>query len=75
MLSSGRLYVTPWTAVHQAPVSMGFSQQEHSSGLPFPSPGDLSDPGVEHSPPVSPALQADFFFFLTSVNVKHFKTC
>ena len=40
----------------QAPLSMGFSRQEHWSGLPFPSPGDLPDPGIK---PGSPALQAD----------------
>ena len=48
--------VTPWTVAHQAPLSMGFSRQEYWSGLPFPSPGDLPDPGIE---PGSPALQAD----------------
>ena len=64
MLSSVRLCATPWTAVHQASLSVGFSQQEHRGGLPFPSPGDLSDPGIEHSSPMSPALQADFFFHL-----------
>ena len=48
--------MTPWTEDRQAPLSMGFSRQEYWSGLPFPSPGDLSDPGTE---PVSPALQAD----------------
>ena len=41
---------------HQAPLSMGFSRQEYWSGLPYPSPGDLPDPGIE---PGSPALQAD----------------
>ena len=46
--------VTPWTAVHQAPLST--SRQEHWSGLPFPSPGDLPNPGIK---PGSPALQAD----------------
>ena len=55
-LSSVRLFVTPWTAVHQAPQSMGFSRQEYWSGLPFPSPGDLPDPVIE---PGSPALEAD----------------
>ena len=48
--------VTPWTAARQAPLSMGFSRQEHWSRLPFPSPGDRPDPGIE---PTSPALQAD----------------
>ena len=55
-LSRVRLSVTPWTVAHQAPLSMGFSRQEYWSGLPFPSPGDLSDPGID---PRSPALQAD----------------
>ena len=49
--------VTPWTVTCQAPLSMGFSRQEYWSGLPFPSPGDLPDPGIE---PRSPALQANF---------------
>ena len=47
---------TPWTVAHQAPLSMGFSRQEYYSGLPFPSPGDLPDPGLE---PRSLALQVD----------------
>ena len=51
-----RLGATPETAAHQAPTSLGFSRQEHWSGLPFPSPGDLPDPGIK---PRSPALQAD----------------
>ena len=46
----------PWTIACQAPPSMGFSRQEYWSGSPFPSPGDLLDPGIE---PRSPALQAD----------------
>ena len=48
--------VTPWTVARQAPLSMGFSRQEYWSGLPFPSPGDLLDPGIE---PRSPALYED----------------
>ena len=48
--------MTPWTVAHQAPLSMGFSRQKHWNGLPFPSPGDLPNPGIE---PGSPALQAD----------------
>ena len=55
-LSRVRLFATPWTVAYQAPLSMGFSRQEYWSGLPFPSPGDLPDPGIE---PWSPALQAD----------------
>ena len=48
--------MTPWTVAYQAPPSMGFSRQECWNGLPFPSPGDLPDPGIE---PRSPILQAD----------------
>ena len=55
-LSHVRLFATPRAVAHQAPPSMGFSRQEYCSGLPFPSPGDLPDPGIE---PRSPALQAD----------------
>ena len=55
-LSRVRLFVTPWTVAYQAPLSMGFSRQEYWSGLPFPSPGDLPDPGIE---PGFPALEAD----------------
>ena len=49
---------TPWAVACQAPLSMGFSRQEYSSGLPFPPPGDLRDPGIKPMPPASPALQA-----------------
>ena len=55
-LSCVRLFATPWTAAHQAPPSVGFFRQEYWNGLPFPSPGDLPDPGIK---PRSPALQAD----------------
>ena len=55
-LSCVRLFVTPWTVAHQAPPSMGFSRQEYWSGLPFPSPGDLPNSGIE---PRSPSMQAD----------------
>ena len=55
-LSRVRLFVTPWTVAYKAPLSMGFSRHEYWSGLPFPSPGDLPDPGIELG---SPALQAD----------------
>ena len=57
-LSHVQLFVTPWTAAHQAPLSMRFSRQEYSGGLPFPSPGDLSDTGIE---PRSPALAGGLF--------------
>ena len=55
-LSRVRLFATPWTVAHQAPPSMEFTRQEYWSGLPFPSPGDLPNPGME---PRSPTLQAD----------------
>ena len=55
-LSCVQLFATPWIVAHQAPPSMGFSRQQCWSGLPFPSPGDLPDPGIE---PGSPALQAE----------------
>ena len=49
---------TPWTVALQAPLSMGFLRQEYWSGLPFPSPGDLPDPGIK---PMSPVLAGEFF--------------
>ena len=55
-LSCVQLFVTLQTIARQAPLSMGFSRQEHQSGLPFPSPGDLSDPGIEPASLKSPAL-------------------
>ena len=55
-LSRVRLFATGCTVTYQAPPSMGFSRQEYWSGLLFPSPGDLPNPGIE---PGSPALQAD----------------
>ena len=55
-LSHVRLFATPWTVAHQAPLSMRFSRQKYLSGLPFPSPGDLPDPRIK---PRSPSLQAD----------------
>ena len=55
-LSCVRLFVTPWTVAYKAPLSMGFSRQRYWSGLPFPSPADLPNPGIK---PGSPTLQAD----------------
>ena len=60
-----RLFVTPWTVPHQAPLSMGFLRQEYWSGLPLPSPGDLPDPGIELVSLRSPAL-ADRFFTISA---------
>ena len=56
LFSRVQLLAIPWTVAHQASPSMEFSRQEYWSGLPFPSPGDLPDPGIE---PRSPAQQAD----------------
>ena len=56
LLSCVRLFAIPWTVIYQASLSMGFSRHEYWSGLPFPSLGDLPDPGIE---PRSPTLQAD----------------
>ena len=53
LLSRVRLFATPWTVAYQALPSMGFSRQEYWSGVPFPSPEDLPDPGIE---PKSSAL-------------------
>ena len=55
-LSHVRFFAAPWTVVYQAPPSMEFSRQEYWSGLPFPSPEDLPDPGLK---PWSPTLQED----------------
>ena len=55
-LSCVRLFATPWTVAHQAPLSMGFSRQDYWSGLPFSPLGDLPDPGIKSG---SPALQGD----------------
>ena len=56
LLGRVQLFETPWTVAYQGPPSMGFSRQEYWSGLPFPSSGDLPNPGIEPRPP---ALQAD----------------
>ena len=53
-----QLFATPWTLPH---LSMGFSRQEYLSGLPFPPPEDLSDPGIERESPASPAFAGGFF--------------
>ena len=61
VLSRVQLFVTPWTIAHQAPLSVGFSKQDYWSGLPFPFPGDLPDPGIETVFLVSPAFPGRFF--------------
>ena len=61
MLSRVQVFAAPWTLAHQAPLSMGFFRQEYLSGLPFPSAGDLPNPGIEPTSPVSPVLTGRFF--------------
>ena len=67
-LSRVLLFVTPWTVACQAPLSMEFPRQEYWSGLPFPIPGDLPDPGIETVSLRSPALESRFF---TAVPLDH----
>ena len=74
-----RLFVTPRTVAHQAPLSVGFPRQECWSGLPCPPPGDLPDPGIE---PASPASQADSLplapprkFLARGQHIKEFYKC
>ena len=61
VLSHVRLFATPWTVAHQAPLSKGFPRQEYWSRLPYPPSGDLPDPGIKPMPLASPALAGGFF--------------
>ena len=61
MLSRVQLFVTPWTGACQAPLSMELPRQEYWSVLPFPSPEDLPNPGIEPTSPVASALAGRFF--------------
>ena len=61
LLSRVLLLETPWIVAHQLLLSMGFPRQEYWSGLPFPSPGDLPDPGMESVSPATPTLAGRFF--------------
>ena len=61
LLSHVQRLATPWAVAYLAPLSMGFSRQEHWSGLPCPPPGDLLDPGIETTSLMSPALAPGFF--------------
>ena len=61
VLSHVRLYATPWAVAHQAPLSVGFPRQEYWNGLPFPTPGDLPDPGIKPVSLAFPALAGGFF--------------
>ena len=62
LLSRVRLFATPRTVARQAPLSMGFLRREYWSGLPFPPPGDLPNPGIKLTSPVPPALAGGFFY-------------
>ena len=66
---SVQFFVTPWTVAHQAPMSMGFFSQVYWIGSPCPPPGDLSDPGIELTPLMSPALAGRFFTTSTTWEV------
>ena len=61
LFSHVQLFMTPWTVIHQSPLSMGFPRQEYWSGLPFPSLGDLRNPGSKPTFLASPALAGGFF--------------
>ena len=56
----------PWTVAHQAPLPMEFSRQQYWCDVPFPTPGDLPDPGMKSTSPVSPALAGVFFTTIIS---------
>ena len=62
----------PWTVAHQAPLSLGFSRQGYCSRLPFPTPGDLPDPGIEPTSPMSP-VPAGGFFTIVSPGKPHYE--
>ena len=66
-----QFFVTPWTVACQAPQPMEFSRQEYRSGLPFPSQGDLPDPGIEPVSLASPALVGGFFTTSTTWEDQH----
>ena len=71
MLSHVQLFATPCTVAHQAPLSKEFSRQEYWSGLPFPTPRDLPDPGIKPLSPAFPALAGRFFTTSTTWEVPH----
>ena len=60
-LSCIQFSVALWTVACQVPLAMGLSRQEYWSALPYPTPGDLPDPGMEHTPQMSPALAGRLF--------------
>ena len=70
MLSRVQIFANPWSVAHPAPLSMGFPMQEYWNELPFPSPGDLPNPGVKTESPLSTAFQADSLRFEPSETQK-----
>ena len=78
ILSLVQLFSPPWTVAHQTPLSMGFPRQVYRSGLPFPTPEDLPDPGIEPVSFGSPALAGRFFTPFRDMNTliyKRSQTC
>ena len=73
MPSRAQLFATPWTIACQAPLSMEFFRQEYWSALPFPSPGDLSKPGIEPASPAFLALAGRLFTTSTTTSQNSFK--
>ena len=73
MLSRVQVFVTPRTVAHEAPLSMGFSRQEHWSRLPYPPPGDFPDTRVELTALTPPALAGEFFTAESPVKDKGFQ--
>ena len=71
MLSHVQLFATPCTVAHQAPLFMEFSRQEYWSGLPFPTPRDLPDPGIKPLSPAFPTLAGRFFTASATWEVPH----
>ena len=67
VLSCAQLFAIPWTGAQQAPLSMGFYREDYWNGLPFPSPGDLPNPGIESASLTSPALAGGFLFLFFSL--------
>ena len=65
-----QLFATTWTVACQAPLSVGFSRQEYWSGLPYPPPGDLPDPGIKPTSLMSPALAGGFFTTRATIRLK-----
>ena len=73
-LSHAQLFVTPWIVAHQVPLSMEFSKQEYWSGLPFPTPGNLPNPGIKPTSPASPTLEGRFFTNSATLEILKKKT-